>query len=246
MPTSDNVVVLKLSGAAMTGKILPWEGEAYEAVGDQIAEIVAGGTRCGVVIGGGNFIRAGMMWGARGMYASPIDQLGMMGSGWNAQALAFQLTQIGGLKPRVISSADVAAGFAERWDADVLGNTVEEVLIVAGGIGQEGVSTDIAAPLLAMDMGAKRIVMSKNGVDGLYDGDPNADHGPGAEPQLLQCITATGALSQNLKIMDRKALELCRDNGIVVQIVGADRLKHPRSISRAIGGEQLGSIILPS
>lgn len=246
MALRPDVVVLKLSGAAMADATKPWDGRAYEAVADQIGEIVAGGTRCGVVIGGGNFIRAGMPWGNRGLDSSSIDLLGMMGSGWNAVALGRQLQQLNGPKPRIVSLAESAAGYAERWDVDVFGSTTDEVVIVAAGIGKEGVSTDVAAPLLAQVMGAQLIVMSKHGVDGLYDGDPNAEGGLGRKPKLLRRITAQEALDQNLRIMDRSALEQCRDEMIEIRIVGADRESNARSLIRAVDGEQIGSLVVPS
>lgn len=237
------VVVLKLSGEALAGDSPPWDGHAFESVGEQIAEIVSSGVRCGIVIGGGNFIRGGMQWGARGLDAHAIDDLGMIGSSWNARALAHQLNRIGGMKPKIIAKAQVAAGLADPWDPEMsLGETADEVIIVAAGVGQSGASTDLAAPILARDLGANWIIMAKYGVEGVFTSDPNRAATANPPARLLRELTVDEALQRGITIMDRKALELCREYKMNVQVVGA---KVQRSLVRAVQGEALGSLMRP-
>lgn len=172
-----------------------------------------------------------------------IDDLGMIGSSWNARALAHQLTQIGGMKPRLIAKAEVAAGLAEAWDGDMsLGEASDEVVIVAAGVGQSGVSTDVAAPVLARDLGTNRIIMAKHGVKGIFTSDPNRPVPGKPEATFLPSLTIEEALEGGISIMDRSALELCRTYKITVQVVGAEM---SRSLTRAVRGDDIGSVLLP-
>jgi uridylate kinase len=110
------------------------------------------------------------------------------------------------------------------------------VVIFAAGTGNPFFTTDTAAALRALEIGADAILMGKNGVDGVYDGDPHEDPGATFLPEL----THREALERGLKVMDTTALSLCMDNGLPIYVFGLD---DEHSIERVVAGERLGTII---
>jgi uridylate kinase len=110
------------------------------------------------------------------------------------------------------------------------------VVIFAGGTGNPFFTTDTAAALRALEIGAETILMGKNGVDGVYDGDP--DENPDAT--FLSELTHREALERGLKVMDSTALSLCMDNNLPIHVFGLD---DERNIGRVVRGERIGTII---
>jgi uridylate kinase len=110
------------------------------------------------------------------------------------------------------------------------------VVIFAGGTGNPFFTTDTAAALRALEIGAEGILMGKNGVDGVYDGDPNED----PDATFLPRLTHREALERGLKVMDTTALSLCMDNGLPIHVFGLD---DERNIERVARGEQVGTVI---
>jgi uridylate kinase len=110
------------------------------------------------------------------------------------------------------------------------------VVIFAGGTGNPFFTTDTAAALRALEIGAEAILMGKNGVDGVYDGDP--DEKPDAT--FLPELTHREALERGLRVMDTTALSLCMDNGLPIYVFGLD---DERNIERVVAGERVGTII---
>jgi uridylate kinase len=110
------------------------------------------------------------------------------------------------------------------------------VVIFAAGTGNPFFTTDTAAALRALEIGADAILMGKNGVDGVYDGDPHVD----ADAAFLPELTHREALERGLKVMDTTALSLCMDNALPIYVFGLDE---PRNIERVAAGERVGTII---
>ena len=109
------------------------------------------------------------------------------------------------------------------------------VVIFAAGTGNPFFTTDTAAALRALEIGAGAILMAKHAVDGVYDGDPNTDSGA----ELLPELTHLEAIERGLKVMDTTALSLCMDNGLPIYVFGLE----DRSLKRVISGERVGTII---
>ena len=235
-------IVLKLSGQAMAGDGHALNSHAVEAVGLQIQQLVAAGYRVGVVVGGGNGYRGGEPWGTLGIPRASGDRIGMYSTGLNALALDLQLQHLdSALRTTIIAKRGFVRPLFRAWlpRLPVMGSS-HDVLIVAGGTGKGGVSTDVAAPLLARDLGADRIVMSKFGTKGIYSHDPRANP---AEAVLLPFITVDEALARDLRIMDREAMRLCEVFGITVNVVPADE---PEAFTEVVlDGAQLGSVLAP-
>ena len=109
------------------------------------------------------------------------------------------------------------------------------VVIFAAGTGNPYFTTDTAAALRALEVGAEAILMAKNGVRGVFDGDPRTD--PKAE--FLPSLTHLQAIERGLKVMDSTALSLCMDNNLPIHVFELA----PGNIGRVVGGESVGTII---
>jgi uridylate kinase len=110
------------------------------------------------------------------------------------------------------------------------------VVIFACGTGNPYFTTDTAAALRALEIGAEAILMGKNGVDGVYDGDPRLDPSASFLPEL----THLDAIERGLKVMDTTALSLCMDNALPIYVFALD---DERNIHRLVSGDRIGTII---
>jgi uridylate kinase len=110
------------------------------------------------------------------------------------------------------------------------------IVIFAGGTGNPYFTTDTAAALRALEIGADAILMAKNGVDGVYDADPRTN----PDANLLKTVTHASALSQGLRVMDQTALALCGENDLPIVVFNMDS---PDTMLRAARGEHVGTIV---
>ena len=109
------------------------------------------------------------------------------------------------------------------------------VIIFAAGTGNPFFTTDTAAALRALEIGAEAILMAKHAVEGVYDGDPHSN----PEAEFLPELTHLEAIERGLRVMDTTALSLCMDNGLPIYVFGLE----DKNISRVISGERVGTII---
>jgi uridylate kinase len=173
---------------------------------------------------------------AEGMDRATADYAGMLATVLNCLALQDGLEQLG-VHTRVLSAitvSEVAEPYIRRRAIRHLEK--RRVVIFAGGTGNPFFTTDTAAALRALEIGAEAILMGKNGVDGVYDGDP--DEKPDAA--FLPELTHREALERSLRVMDTTALSLCMDNGLPIYVFGLD---DERNIERVVRGERIGTII---
>jgi uridylate kinase len=229
-------ILLKLSGEALLGE------EQYgidlarvEAIAREVKAVEDLGVETAIVLGAGNIYR-GMEVAAEGMDRATADYAGMLATLLNCLALQDALEQLG-THTRVLS-AITASQVAEPYIRRRAIRHLEKgrVVIFAGGTGNPFFTTDTAAALRALEIGAEAILMGKNGVDGVYDGDP--DEHPDAS--FLPELTHREALERGLKVMDSTALSLCMDNGLPIHVFGLD---DERNIGRVVRGERIGTII---
>ncbi|MEK6273956.1 MAG: UMP kinase [Actinomycetota bacterium] len=228
-------ILLKLSGEALMGEkefglFLP----RIEEIAQEIVEVRESGVEVAIVVGGGNFYR-GMAAAAEGMDRATADYAGMLATVLNGLALQDALERIGA-DTRILSAigvAQVAEPYIRRRGIRHLEKG--RVVIFAAGTGNPFFTTDTAAALRALEIGADAILMAKHAVDGVYDGDPNTD--PNAA--LLPELTHLEAIERGLKVMDTTALSLCMDNGLPIYVFGLE----DRNIKRVISGERVGTII---
>ena len=229
-------VLVKLSGEALLGSreygIDPSRVRSLAAQLKRLSELHV---ETGVVVGAGNIYR-GMTAAAAGMDRATADYGGMLATLLNCLALQDALERLD-VHTRVLSAIDVSE-VAEPYIRRRAMRHLEKgrIVIFAAGTGNPFFTTDTAAALRALEVGAEAILMGKNGVDGVYDGDPNIDPDAAFLPEL----THRDALERGLKVMDTTALSLCLDNGLPIHVFGLD---DEGVLERIVRGERVGTVI---
>ena len=229
-------VLLKLSGEALMG-----QGEFGidpATVGDiaqQLKRIVQSGIQVAVVVGGGNIWR-GAAAESRGMDRATADYAGMLATMINALALQDALE-----KEEVVTrtqSAIAIQAIAEPYIRRRAIRHLEKgrVVIFAAGTGNPYMTTDTAAALRAIEIGADVLLMAKNNVDGVYDSDPLVNSGA----KRFDKLSYLDALKMRLEVMDSTALSLCMDNKLPIIVFD---LRAPRSLERVVVGELIGTLV---
>jgi len=228
-------VLLKLSGESLMGdREYGVDPRTVSAIAREVVEVRRGGTELAIVVGGGNFYR-GMAAAAEGMDRATADYAGMLATLLNALALQDALEKLGA-QTRVqsaIAVSEVAEPYIRRRAMRHLEK--DRVVIFAAGTGNPFFTTDTAAALRALEIGAEAILMAKNSVQGVYDGDPRID--PGA--RFLPEITHLEAIERGLRVMDTTALSLCMDNHVPIHVFELAE----GNIVRVASGERIGTIV---
>ena len=228
-------VLLKLSGESLMGdRDYGMDLPTIEAIAEEVASVQANGVEIAIVVGAGNIYR-GMAAAAQGMDRATADYAGMLATLLNSLALQDALER-SGAQTRVLSAlvvSEVAEPYIRRRAIRHLEKG--RVVIFAAGTGNPFFTTDTAAALRALEINAEAILMAKNGVKGVYDGDPREDPTAVFLPEL----THLEAIERGLKVMDSTALSLCMDNRLpihVFELAGGN-------IRRVVAGERVGTII---
>ncbi|MBS1123013.1 MAG: pyrH [Deltaproteobacteria bacterium] len=228
-------VMLKISGEALMGNsgygINP---EVINHVASDIADAAKLGVEVAVVVGGGNIFR-GVSESARGMDRASADYVGMLATVMNAVSLQSAIERCGVVTR--VQSAIPMSQLAEPYIRRRAIRHLEKgrVVIFGAGTGNPFFTTDTAAALRAIEVGAEILLMAKN-VDGVYDKDPKKH----PDAKRYATVTFNDALQRDLKVMDGTAFALCRDNemGIVVF-----ELATRGNIQRVVCGEPIGTIV---
>jgi uridylate kinase len=227
--------LLKLSGEALLGgREYGIDPKTVTAISEEIVAVQDAGTQLAVVVGAGNIYR-GMAAAAEGMDRATADYAGMLATLLNALSLQDALERLGA-HTRVqsaIAVSEVAEPYIRRRAIRHLEKG--RVVIFAAGTGNPFFTTDTAAALRALEIGAEAILMAKNRTQGVYDGDPNED--PSA--QFIPQLTHLEAIERGLKVMDTTALSLCMDNGLPILVFELAK----DNIRRVAAGERVGTII---
>ena len=228
--------VLKLSGESLRGNASHGiDPDAAQYVATQIKEAVQQGVDMAVVIGGGNIWR-GRDAEAHGMDRATADYAGMLATVINALALQDALEK-NGLVTRTQSAISIQA-VAEPYIRRRAIRHLEKgrVVLFAAGTGNPHMTTDTAAALRAIEIGADVLLMAKNDVDAVYDSDPKEN--PEARP--FETLGYLDALNLRLKVMDSTALSLCMDNEVPITVFD---LFEPGNLSRILSGSLVGTLI---
>lgn len=237
LPKKENGrrVLLKLSGEAFGGGKVGLDPDVVSRIAGEIAEAVAGGVECAIVVGGGNFFR-GAELSQRGMDRRRADYMGMLGTVMNALALQDFLEQTG--TSTRVQTAIAMGQVAEPYLPLRAVRHLEKgrVVIFGAGAGMPYFSTDTVAVQRALEIGCQEVLMAKNGVDGVYTADPRTN----PDAQRIEAITYAEALQQGLKVVDATAFSLCMDNGQAMMVFGLDE---PGSITAAMRGERIGTVL---
>ena len=229
-------VLLKLSGEALLGDLAYGADPArIAAIAGAVAGVSERGVQMAVVVGGGNIYR-GLTGAAEGMDRATGDYMGMLATVLNALALQDALEKAGAVT-RVLSALhirEVAEPYIQRRAIRHLEKG--RVVIFAAGTGNPFFTTDTAAAVRGLEIGAEAILMGKNGVEGVYSADPNTD--PTAE--FIAQISHQAAIEQRLGVMDSTALSLCMDNALPIYVFN---MNDERNIDRIVCGERVGTVV---
>ena len=226
-------VLLKLSGEAFGGGALGVDPDIVKGIARQIADAARTGVEVAIVVGVGNFFRGAELQ-QRGMDRARADYIGMLGTVMNCLALQDFLEKQG-IDTRVqtaITMGQVAEPYIPRRAMRHLEKG--RIVIFGAGAGMPYFSTDTVSAQRALECRCDAVLMSKNGVDGVYDADPRDN--PAA--RKLDRVTYAQALQQGLKVVDAAAFSLCMENRlpmIVFAMQGDD------TITRALQGERIGT-----
>jgi len=228
-------ILIKISGEALAGDLgYGINPEVVQFIAGEIREVHALGLQIAVVIGGGNIFR-GLAASTKGMDRSSADYMGMLATIINGLALQDALEKLG-IDTRVqtaIEMREIAEPFIRRRALRHLEKG--RVVLFVGGTGNPYFSTDTAAALRAMEIGAE-VVFKATRVDGVYTADPEKD--PTATK--FEELTYIEVLSKQLKVMDSTAISLCMDNHfpiVVFNLLERGRLKG------LVLGEKTGTIV---
>jgi uridylate kinase len=231
-------IVLKLSGEALAGS----QGYGLDPpmlvrIGAEVREVTELGVQIAIVIGGGNIFR-GVAASAGGMERATADYMGMLATIINALALQDALEKVG-CQTRVLSAIEMRA-VAEPYIRRRAIRHLEKgrVVIFAAGTGNPFFTTDTAAALRAVEIGADAI-MKATKVDGIYSADPVRD----ATAVRLPAVTYIEVLNRRLEVMDTTAISLCMDNKLPIVVFDLTR---PGNIARIVCGEPVGSVVTSS
>lgn len=226
-------VLLKLSGEAFAGQSgFGIDPEVVHRVAAEVKEVHELGIECGIVVGGGNYLRARSN-SLHDIERTTMDYMGMLASVLNSLALQASL-EAAGVDTRVQSAIEIKE-VAEPYIRRRAIRHLEKgrIVIFAAGIGNPYFTTDTAAALRAAEIGAEALLKAST-VDGVYDSDPKQN----AAAKKLESLTYLDALKAGLKVMDATAISLSMDTQIPVIIFD---LLTPNNIKRVLLGEDIGS-----
>jgi uridylate kinase len=228
-------LLLKLSGEALLGeREYGIDPKTVLAISREVLAVHEAGTELAIVVGAGNVYR-GVAAAAEGMDRATADYAGMLATLLNALTLQDALERLG-VHTRVqsaIAVSEVAEPYIRRRAIRHLEKG--RVVIFAAGTGNPFFTTDTAAALRALEIGAGAILMAKNAVEGVYDGDPRVD----PDARFIPELTHLQAIERGLKVMDTTALSLCMENRLPIYVFELAE----GNIRKVASGERVGTII---
>lgn len=228
-------ILLKLSGEALLGELdYGIDPKVSSRIAQEVKSAVEAGVQVGIVIGGGNIFRG------KGLAASGIDritgdQMGMLATVMNALGLQDAL-ETAGVTTRVMSAIsirEVCEDFIRRRAIRHLEKN--RAVIFAAGTGNPFFTTDTAASLRAIEIGADLMIKATK-VDGIYSSDPMTN----ADAKHYSRISYDEVIEKKLEVMDTNAIVLCRDQSMPIRIINLNR---PGELDRLIRGEDVGTLV---
>ena len=234
-PVQYRRVLLKLSGEALMGDLdYGIEPKVIQRIAGEIAIAREAGVEIAIVIGGGNIFR-GAGLARTGMDRVTGDHMGMLATVMNALAIQDALEAIN-VYARVMSALQINA-ICEDYIRRRAVRHLEKgrVVILAAGTGNPFFTTDTAASLRAIEIGADVLLKATN-VDGVYDSDPMSN----PDAKRFETVSYDRVLADKLSIMDATAIVMCRDNNLPLRIFDLTR---PNALVRAMSGDEIGTVV---
>ena len=228
-------ILLKISGEAMMGDMAYGvDPSTVDFIAREIKVAVAMGVELAIVIGGGNIFR-GVEASLKGIERTSADYMGMLATVINALALQNYLEKYN--IPTRVQSAIEMKELAESYIRRKAMRHLEKgrIVIFAAGTGNPYFTTDTAASLRAMEIGAD-VILKATKVDGIYSSDPMKD--PSAKK--YNTVTYIDVLKQGLSIMDSTAISLCMDNNLPIVVFN---LRDKGNIRKILEGKKIGTLV---
>lgn len=228
-------ILLKISGEALMGdKGYGIDPFVIKAIAKELRGVYKLGIQIAVVIGGGNIFR-GLIGSAKGMERASADYMGMLATVLNALALQDALEKLG-----VFTRVQTAIEMRELAEPYIRRRAIRHlekrrVVIFAAGTGNPYFTTDTAASLRAMEIGAD-VILKGTKVDGVYDSDPMKNK----RAKKYNRLNYLEVLQKGLKVMDATAISLCMDNNLPIIVFN---LKKNGNIKRIVLGEKIGTTV---
>ena len=228
-------ILLKLSGEALMGELkYGIDPAVIGRIADEVAEVVAAGVQIAIVIGGGNIFRGAGLARA-GMDRVTGDHMGMLATVMNALAIqdALERKEIYARVMSALSINDVCEDYIRRRAIRHLEKG--RVVVLAAGTGNPFFTTDTAASLRAIEIGAD-LMLKATKVNGVFDSDPMVN----PHAQHLPEVSFDRVLADRLNVMDATAIVMCRDNEVPLRVFD---MTDPGALVRVMSGEPLGTLV---
>jgi uridylate kinase len=211
-------ILLKLSGEALMGEVeFGIDPRVLDRIAVEVGQLVGFGIEVGMVIGGGNLFRGAALHEA-GMERVTGDHMGMLATVMNALAMRDALERAG-ISTRVMSAIQMS-GMVEHYDRRTAMRHLRsgDVVIFSAGTGNPFFTTDTAACLRGIEIGAE-LILKATKVDGVYSADPNRD----PDAVKYETLTYDEVIGRKLGVMDLTAICLSRDNGIPIRVFNMNK-----------------------
>lgn len=228
-------ILLKLSGESLSGSGNQGISNlVLEEYANQVTDVVKKGCEVAVVIGGGNIFR-GLSGTESGFDRVKGDQMGMLATVINSLALEGAITKSGG-KSRVFTSIRMEP-VGELYNRDKVTEALKNgiVCILAGGTGNPFFTTDTAAALRAVEIGADALLKGTR-VDGVYTADPEKDR----DARKFDNISFEQVIDKRLKVMDPTAFTMCRENNMPIVVFNMNKRGNLMKVAE---GTETGTLI---
>jgi uridylate kinase len=228
-------ILLKLSGESLAGNDNQGiSSSVLEDYARQVIEIVNDGCEISVVIGGGNIFR-GLSGASSGFDRVKGDQMGMLATVINSLALESAIKRLGGVA-RVFTAIRMEP-VGELYNRDRVVDEMKRktVCLLSGGTGNPFFTTDTAAALRAVEIGAD-VLLKGTRVDGVYTADPEKDK----DARKFENISFEDVLTRQLKVMDSTAFAMCLDNKMPLIVFDMNKAGNLKKI---INGEKIGTLV---
>ena len=228
-------ILLKLSGESLAGT--ENQGISDTVLTEyvkQVIDVVNKGCEVAIVIGGGNIFR-GISGSESGFDRLKGDQMGMLATVINSLALECAVNRLGGTARVFTAIRMEPVGELYNRDRVVEAMKNKTVCILSGGTGNPFFTTDTAAALRAVEIGA-HVLLKGTRVDGIYTSDPEKD------PTAIKFdnISFEDVITRRLKVMDSTAFTFCRDNNMPLVVFDMNK---PGNLAKLIDGESIGTIV---
>lgn len=213
-------LLIKISGGGISKDGEKFNEEILEKISEQIVMLRNDGHSIAIVIGGGNLFRGSDLYGRLGIKKSTAHYIGMLATVQNALVLRDYFNSKG-LASRVSSAIGMPQVCEEYIPQRALRHLDKgRIVIFAAGLGIPFFTTDSCSVQRSLEIGVDLLIMSKNGIDGLYTADPAKD----SSAKFISEISASEILSKNLKFADQSAVALAKENNLNIKVVSINAI----------------------